>query len=328
MKPSSFSARQGWLIVLLPPAALAAYLIVSPQSLDAQSVEVGSGWLILAIFLYALAHVVRALRLAIIAAPVIGGSARTMFLLHFQVTPVSFSLPFKLGDIYRLQQLGGPAGEWARALLVILVERMMDAFVLSALCLALFVRDSTFPPNLLMIAVVLSTAIVLAMLVLVAAGPTLTSLQKYLFRYHISQNARIALRIIVSSRRAMIVATGALRGNLLLLILLSIAIWCCEWGCLASLVSEMNGKGGAILINVIAMALSSGDAVLLPQTPGRLYLLVALAVMALTWPVATYFYLKRLKASPRRLTATGVPPLSVVRLPRRVRFNVPRAKSS
>ncbi|MDZ5650608.1 hypothetical protein ULB03_26250 [Nitrospirillum sp. BR 11828] len=279
---------------------------------------------ILAIAFYGLGHALRAVRLAVVGVPLLRWPARALLLLHFRTAPTSFVLPFKLGELYRFQQLGGLSVDGARALLVIVVERMMDAIVLSGLCFFLFAVDHGVPANLLFIAVVLSVSIALALLVLVAFGPALATLQGYIFRHHFSPGSRTALRLINSLRRAIAVATESLRGSVLILLLLTAGIWACEWISLVVLLDGWGGGGVATVIGVISMALSPQEVSVLPQSLIYLYTLVALLFMGAAWPVATMLHLRYFSTDARRSNALSQRPLPLARLPRRVRLNALR----
>lgn len=105
MKPRA-DKRQTRLIgaamVLLALAALGLAVSI----LGDAAFAVLPGWLTgLAMALYLLAHVLRALRLGIIAGPLLGASVRTTAALHFVCAPLVTVIPMKIGELVRLQQL-------------------------------------------------------------------------------------------------------------------------------------------------------------------------------------------------------------------------------
>lgn len=315
---------QFWGRMLLPPLALVFYCLNSLLPAQERGGEQGEGWLLAAVLFYGLGHLLRALRLTVIAVPILKLPARLLFSLHFYTAPVSLALPFKLGELYRFQQLGGSGHDWARALLVVVLERALDAVVLSGVCLLLLMLGLRFQAELVIVAIVLAAAIIIAVLILVAAGPALAAMQGYIFHRHFSLRARMSLIVIDSIRRAIAVATHCLRGSFLILILLSLGVWACEWGTLASLTSHFNDQGLSVLIDEITMGLTGDHDRSLSQTPVYRYCLTAIIVMLLSWPIAASFYLRSALRDRAPSAMTTPRPLSLARLPRRVRFNLPR----
>lgn len=249
--------------------------------------------------LYGLSHVLRALRLALLAAPALGMNIRTIVLLHFHTAPVSFIVPFKLGELYRWQQLAWLSGDWIGSLVILLLERTLDAVVLLTVLAGLIAMDGRLPPHTELLSGLLTFATMLGLFAVFVAPSGLEAMQVYILRRHSAPRARRVLRVIDSTR---IMASGAnerLRGNVLLLLFLSVAIWALESGMLFVLAERMNRETGGFLTSLLTMTLSPQAVEEPAASITNLYALVGLATLILVWPAATVLYILRIR-SPHR----------------------------
>lgn len=324
---AAFWRKLGWrslaLRVVFPLLAIGLTLGIDLGSAGSGGNKGGGGWLLLlaALGSYALSHLLRALRLTLVAASILPLRVRVLFLLHFHTAAVSLALPFKLGELYRLHELAVLSGDWGRAVMAVVVERAFDAIILLA-CVALVLTGPTLPADLRIIGVVLTLALGVAVLIFFA-DPQLAALHGYIFTHHISPQARLALMAICSFRQAIAMARRCVQGNFLLLLLLSAAIWACEAVTLVAVVPALGREAGSFIIDNVTLALTSQGTLL--QQP---YGLVVAGLLVLFWPVATLFYLHYLE-HPRRMDApsSGDLSLSASLQSRRVRLHVPRRMS-
>lgn len=310
--------------VVFPIAALQSLLWSGTGGETLPAFGSGLELLVLAVVSYGLSHVVRALRLALVAASILPLRVRVLFLLHFHSAVMSVALPFKLGELYRLHELAVLSGDWGRALMAMLVERAFDAIVLLLLCVGLALAGpGILPTDMRIVAVVLGVALGIALFVFFVADPQLAALQAYVFTHHISPQARMTLMAISSFRQAIAVARRCVQGNFLLLLLTTAAIWACEAVTLAAIIPASGREVGSVLIDNVSLALSSQGALL--QQP---YGLVVVGLLFLLWPAVTFFYLRHLDRARRMDTpAPGGLSLSSSLQPRRLRLHVPRRVS-
>jgi len=316
-----------WLYRLaLPLGALALFLPSMLVGMEATLSGVEAKWLGAAMVCYALGHGVRAVRLAVIAVPLMALRARTLILLHIHTVPISFVLPYKLGELYRLQQLISLSGYWGRAVLVLLVERFFDALILTALCGVLVLSNWSLPRHLSLMAEVLATAIATVVIVFSVVHPALRALQGYIFRKHVSPNACEVLKAISSLHAAISLADHCLRNVFFLLLLLSVMIWACEALALSALISSFTSGGITVLLGTIGMALTPDMATVSGYNDDRLYRMISLIVLLTAWPIGTLFYFRALPPVLRNgAKADTLRPLSMALPPRRVRQDISRS---
>lgn len=259
--------------------------------------------------LYGFAHALRAARLALLAAPALNMHVRTVVLLHFHTAPVSFIVPFKLGELYRWQQLAWLSRNPGGSLLIVLMDRMLDALVLLLALAAVAGFGGRLPPGTAAIAGLLAFATVLGLFVVLVAPGCLEALQAYILQNHSAPRARRVLRIVDASRLMISSVRERLHGNLMLLLSLSAVIWVIESGMIV-LLAQQAGFGAF---------LPSFAQTLFPQHPdgttlevASLYRLTCLLTLLPLWGVATALYLTRIR-SPLRTVPAFTPSFSARR---------------
>ena len=259
------------------------------------------GAVLAAAMLYGAAHVLRAARLALLAAPVLNMRVRTVLLLHFHTAPVSFIVPFKLGELYRWQQLAWLSRNPGGSLLIVLLDRMLDALVLLLALAVVAGFAGRIAPGAVPIAGLLTVATMLGLFVVFVAPGCLHALQAYILQNHSAPRARRVLRLVDASRLAVSSAKGRLRGNFLLLMLLSAAIWVIESGMLVLLAQQVSGPVPlpALFARTLFPGVADGT------TPGivGLYTLACLLTLLPLWAAATVLYLSRIRSPLRSVPA-------------------------
>lgn len=307
------------LLIAIPLMAVAVSLPFY-QVLDALPVLRGA-WVaaLAAAVLYGLAHALRAARLALLAAPALNMHVRTVVLLHFHTAPVSFIVPFKLGELYRWQQLAWLSRNPGGSLLIVLLDRMLDALVLLLALAAMAGVSGRMPPGTAVIAGLLTVATVLGLFVVLVVPGCLEALQAYILQNHSAPRARKVLRVVDASRLMISSVRERLHGNFTLLLFLSAVIWMIESGMLVLLAHQVNGFG-SFLPSLLAQMLFP------PVTDGTtlevasLYRLACLLTLLPLWGVATAFYLTRIRSPLRNLPA--VTPSFSARRTRRLHLRV------
>ena len=235
--------------------------------------------------LYAAAHGVRALRLALLGAPALQVPVRSLVLLHFHAAPVSFAVPLKLGELYRLQQLIRLASDPGGAVVVLLLERSFDAAVLLLALVSVLLFTGGLPHGALGLALVLGPLTLAGGgLVLLAPGG-LAAVQAYVLRHHSGAASLRLLRPLDAARLTTGRAHGLVRRMGVVLLLLSAAIWGLESIVVAVLASVVAPElpGGLAWLSVAGMAGAGGLA--------GAYAVVGYWCLMLLWPGATALYL-------------------------------------
>ncbi|HEX8513072.1 MAG TPA: lysylphosphatidylglycerol synthase domain-containing protein [Allosphingosinicella sp.] len=266
------------------------------------------GLLLLAGLLYLASHLMRALRLAIIATPMIGLSFRTGVYLHFFVAPWSLLLPLKTDELIRLHELGRAGRAWTRAVLVVLIDRSMDGLVLVALSIYLLRMGHTDVASFTGVLGVGLTALVIAFLILPVL---LESAQRHIFTNHYGDYAVRLLRWVSYLRGLLTVARQTIHRVLPFLALSTIAIWSIELAAVYAALSAVGTDMPSFVVPTEAMVTRAGEswrmllgggASELGQT-SRIFFLFLLAV----WPFAYFGYRRRNRVEPSRarLRASG-----------------------
>lgn len=289
------------LLIALPIAAVALFASLYPF-LDMVPASLGAWAAILAAMaLYAASHVLRAARLAVLAAPALNLHVRTVLLLHFHTAPVSFIVPFKLGELYRWQQLAWLSKNVAGSLLILLLDRMLDAVVLLVVLAVLVVVGSQVSENTAAVAGLLALATTLGVFAVLILPGCLEAMQAYILQNHSALRARRVLRVVDSTRRMINSARKRLQGNVVLLLFMSAAIWACESGMLIVLTHQLKGAASFVMSLLTRTLLpQAGDGPTIEIL--SLYVLVCLLTLLPLWVVATVIYLRRVQ-SPLRSVA-------------------------
>jgi len=282
-----------------------------------------------AVIVYLMAHVFRAARFSLIAARIVPLRMRTLGMVYFNAAPVSLLVPFKLGELYRLQQLGLLVGNIVRPVLILLLEKAFDAFVL-LVALAILLGTGRLPSELHLLSFILLLLLSAGIATLTVLRPALWSLQKYIVQVHFSSRSLRMLRFVDFLRSSTEVANACIKGNLWTLLCLSIVIWVLEALTVALIVPAM--MGGTTLLAVSSMSLTFMPETGPPGAPSDLvftYGLVATTGLLLVWPFATVAYLRQVTQPgwrPLRSIPLDTPPISLATFeqPRALRLHVPR----
>lgn len=262
------------------------------------------GLTLLAMALYLLAHVLRALRLGIIAAPLLGTSVRSMVALHFVCAPLASLIPMKLGELFRLQQLWMLGRRLSGAIIALLIDRMLDATMLLGLLAWLALSGHSGLNGSHAVLQLTATAVGLTGLVLVLGPRMLASLQRYVLIHHQSPGLLRMLPLIDMLRR------GAEEGRVIVsrqgapLLVITASIWLLELAAAAlftSAVLEPALRNPGILLLERAtqewqIATARGVEPAFAASAAS-SILVLLAV----WPVMIWSYADRIETEAQRL---------------------------
>ncbi|HEX8482194.1 MAG TPA: lysylphosphatidylglycerol synthase domain-containing protein [Allosphingosinicella sp.] len=297
---------------LVAGASGIAFLAVVGMNLAAQrGADVSSGaigLLVVSGLLYLASHLMRALRLAIIATPMLGLSFRTGLYLHLFVAPWSLLLPLKADELIRLHELGRAGGAWTRAILAVLIDRSMDGLVLIGLSLYLLRSGHSDVAGFTGFVGLGLTALVLAFLILPIL---LENVQRHVFANHYGDNAVRLLRWVSYLRGLLTVARQTISRVLPFLALSTFAIWGLELAAVYAALAAAGIDMPSFAVPAEAMVTRAGESwrVLLSggsaelSQPSRVFLLALLAA----WPFAYLGYRRRIRVEPARarLRASG-----------------------
>jgi hypothetical protein len=264
--------------------------------------------LIVSGLLYLASHLMRALRLAIIATPMIGLSFRTGVYLHLFIAPWSLLLPLKADELIRLHELGRAGGAWTRAILAVLIDRSMDGLVLIALSLYLLRSGFSDVAGFTGFVGLGLTALVLAFLILPIL---LENVQRHVFANHYGDHAVRLLRWVSYLRGLLTVARQTISRVLPFLALSTFAIWGLELAAVYAALAAVGVDMPSFAVPAEAMVARAGESwrVLLGGgsvelgQPSRVFLLSLLVA----WPFAYLGYRRRIRVEPARarLRASG-----------------------
>lgn len=270
------------------------------------------------ILMYLASHGCRAARLALLATPLLGTSGRSAALLQLVTAPAALVLPLKLGELLRFQQLHrlGAARDWLLPLVVLVLDRLMDAVLI--VCLFGLVWVQSGGTTVLSGAVVLSMAMLTVAMILFGVLPgALTTLQRYILVNHQAALPRRALGTIDRLRHATTAGARqiAVQGGLVGIV--SVVIWMLEFAAVSLLLMALasTAPGAAPEAAPEAAARHGGPAeLLLARTAAewgalagfvddpamRLSATLGLAALAAVWPLCLYLYLRRRRLEPMR----------------------------
>ncbi len=290
------------LLIAFPLAVVA--LFTPPYQILGAFGALHGAWaaVLAATILYGAAHVLRAVRLALLAAPALNMHVRTVVLLHFHTAPVSFIVPFKLGELYRWQQLAWLSRNPGGSLMIVLLDRMLDALVLLLALAVVAGVAGRMAPGTMLIAGLLTLATVLGLFVVLVAPGCLHALQAYILQNHSAPRARRLLRLVDASRLAVSSARERLRGNFMLLLFISAVIWVIESGMLVLLAQQVSGSGPflpSLFARTLFPQVTEGTT---PQAIS-LYMLACLLTLLPLWALATALYLTRIRSPLRNVPA-------------------------
>lgn len=294
----------GWIVPIL---SVLAFLLAFAGSLSmmaslpmsAQRIAVA---LLVAGALYLLSHLFRALRLAVVAAPMLGLSYRTTVSLHLFVAPWSLLMPFKLDELVRLNELRKASRSLMRSVIVLLIDRSMDGVAL--VILSLIALSYGQSQSVLMITI-LGLGLFALAFALFAAPPLLGAIQTYVFANHYRDRAFVVLRAVSNARTILVTSRGAIAGVSLFLAFVTILIWLLEYGAIAA-AAWVLGAPSAPLDRLTAMLqrAETGWRLLVLHRPlpplSVLTTIAFLYPLLLVWPLFAILYRRRLPFEPLR----------------------------
>jgi hypothetical protein len=185
---------------------------------------VGLGALWIACLLYAASHGVRVIRLAIITGdPRV--SLRQIAMVHAITAAASLVTPFKLGEIFRISELGHLLGDVGRSIVIVWVERAFDSAAIMFLILVASLAEPTVLGQIRPL-VIVSVAFVAATLALFTIVPEgLGTLSLFIVRRYDGPHAVRVLKGVHWLKRGIDLGPRFIAGKVSVLLVLTFAIW-------------------------------------------------------------------------------------------------------
>ena len=260
------------------------------------------GYTLTAMTVFLLSHVLRAIRLTLITSSVLYVSGRTTSLMHFVTAPFGSILPYKLGEIVRLQQLWRTGRSFSGAIVVLLIDRVFDAVMLLGLLSWVIWTGQWLGGGAGTVMALTTLSIILALIIFSLGPHALSGIQRYIVVNH-NHRTSISLLSILDMLRSVLADGGnTIRKHGSILLVLSLVIWAMEVAAASIFIffgsSEIENAAVFLTYRTtqewsILTGASVDPAVSASVASGLCALLVV-------WPFALLYYLPRLHAEPLR----------------------------
>ena len=193
--------------------------------------------------LYLASHGLRAVRLAVIAVPLLDLTLRKAIMLHLFVAPWSLIMPLKLDELVRVNELSVAGGSWPRAVMTLLIDRTMDAVLLLGLILVL--HAGGIGGNALL-AVMLGAALLVICATFLGLPIVLELVQRHVFAHHYHAHAARVLHVTDTVRRLLICGRTTIVTTAPFLVLSSLCIAALELAAAATALRLTGTAPGAL----------------------------------------------------------------------------------
>ncbi|WP_426345320.1 lysylphosphatidylglycerol synthase domain-containing protein [Alcaligenes sp. HNGD-HTN06] len=274
-----FSRWGFWLSALIFLLCTALWLTTFP---DLYSSAQAPLWIPLGVYL--LAHCLRAIRLSVLLG---ARQLRPLLGMYFYTAACSAIIPFKLGELVRINEVAWWTNSYWKGLLIVWVERVFDVAALILLALLAFALSPYLPGQLDVLLWAMGGFVLLTLVVFFIVPEQLASLNLHVMRSYQGRKAIGILRLLDSFQQLLDQARPLLSGKTVTLSLLTILIWLAELSAYALLFQDAPWRDGTqALVMQLTLALGSTASIeLLPAVAqldhARLLLLVCMGVIAL-----------------------------------------------
>jgi hypothetical protein len=245
----SLSAALFWLSVV----AFVAYS--ATRVVHGESPAGVAGVLVIPVLVYGLAHALRAVRLGVLLG---AGRARRLLGLYFYTAACSAVIPFKLGELVRINEIAWWSGSYWRGLLIVWIERVFDVVALGGMALFILGTGAQEPKDIGLLLWVIGGFVFLTVLFFFIVPEQLCGLNLHVMRSYKGRKAVHILRMLDSCYQLFEQVRPLLAGKLVTLSLLTLFIWGAELLAVAMLL-DSNPWLGAVTSLVRQFALVLGD---------------------------------------------------------------------
>lgn len=260
--------------------AVTVVVLVRPSAVGLRVDGAQLGRLAAAAVVYLASHAVRALRLALLVHRP-GIRFRQVLQVHLFTASLGVLIPFKLSELVRVREVAALRGSWRTGLLVVWLERGLDAAVLTVLLgLALAGGGDALEQLVPALAVVAGFAVLSFLLVSVVPG-NVRGLMLYLVR---RPSRGSGLAVMRACRVVLVTLAQVPRlvaGKLATLLLLSLLVWAFELLALSVAFGlALNPSQLSSGVLAVVSTVSIGVTAIMAGTEGRLLDVLGAAVGA------------------------------------------------
>lgn len=260
------------------------------------------GWLGLlsAMGVYFLSHVFRFVRFAMLMK---GQRVRQMLQIYVVSAAASFALPFKLGELFRIFWIGIHAAHMGRGLIVVWVERILDAALIALIYLVVALMQTGVSMAPVASAFfIIPLLIVFSILMLKVLPESMQNINLWVLRNYKGREALRWLKLLQSMAEFTSEARAALSNRALSLVMLTLCIWVLEIYALSLAVQPLVNLSGSLVLFVSKMASiirpvagDFSDTTQLLETFSLLqgFMITGLALMAIAWRVFVSVFPKK-----------------------------------
>lgn len=176
------------------------------------------------IVFYSISHLMRLFRFALIATPLINLRFREIIMFYLNSALMLLIAPFKSGEIYRIILLTNISKDFLGSLLVTLIEKSADAFVI-LIIFYFFIFNTEVDSFYIVITLLLTSIVILFIFTLWVLGPILITAQNYIFEIHNSSLSLMFLKILFNINYSINKIKRTLKGKILSIVSFSIMVY-------------------------------------------------------------------------------------------------------
>lgn len=257
--------------------------------------------LIMPILVYLSAHLVRAVRLGVLIGDI---SVRQLLILHLYCAACSAFIPFKLGELARVNEVSRWMHSYWKGIVVVWIERLFDVLVLAGLTVFVATTGSSAAlEQLRSLLWLIGGFVTVSVLFFLILPEQLCALNLHVIKKYQRKKAINFLRAIDSLYELLHQARPMLAGRWVTLTVLTLLVWGFELQALALVFAYDDwGRAAGTLAYQLSGLISLGhDQGQLPQTL-LAFDNLKLALIGVLGLVAMAFYLKL-----RRTRTGGIP---------------------
>jgi hypothetical protein len=178
----------------------------------------------LPVLLYVSSHLIRVMRLVILAGdPTV--SLRHIGLVHLMTAAVSIITPFKLGEAWRILELGRLLRSMGHALMIVWMERAFDFAVIAGIVLLAYVAEPSVLATIRPLVLVATVFVIVTACVFTIFPGGLGTLSLFVLRRYDGSGAVRTLRFLQWLREGIAMGPRIVAGKLAPLFVLTLAIW-------------------------------------------------------------------------------------------------------
>jgi hypothetical protein len=234
-------------------AALALLATIGLTLLSPRFLRLPAAWnagmaptLAAAIAAYLFSHVLRALRLAVLAGQY-HISLRRLSLVHFFTAAVSLILPLKLGEAYRIVELNSVVRNFPRSFGTVWIERCFDIAALSLIISLIGIRAPLLLDNFGRLIGVALLFVLVTIFGFVIFPENLKALSLFVIRRYRSERSIDLLRVLDAALRFIVESRRIVEGKYLVTGILTALIWSAELLTLSIALPALSGHFGEML---------------------------------------------------------------------------------